>query len=197
MSDIGQGDDYMTGAARPNSAFHRRPREVQQDGYRPFSDAAGMEAGDAGIVQDYRLRATGMRRITSSIWSPHLQVDRRATGFAVWQPPSVTWTTNTNATFDRRNLQVMSFIIGFIFPFAWMIAAFLPLPLDPKRAMEKRPEGEYGVPSTLKQRVAQNDEKRYQSARWWRNLNRIMAVFGLLIIGAVVALVVVGVRQGW
>ena len=78
-----------------------------------------------------------------------------------------------------------------------MIAAFLPLPLDPKRAMEKRPEGEYGVPSTLKQRVAQNDEKRYQSARWWRNLNRIMAVFGLLIIGAVVALVVVGVRQGW
>jgi hypothetical protein len=41
------------------------------------------------------------------------------------------------------------------------------------------------------------DETRYESARWWRNLNRVMSVVGLLIIGAIIALVVVGVRQGW
>lgn len=63
--------------------------------------------------------------------------------------------------------------------------------------MGKRAEGEYGVPAALKQRIAQYDEMRYQSAKWWRTLNRVMSVFGLLILGAIAALVVVGVRQGW
>ncbi|KAL1889805.1 hypothetical protein Sste5346_008663 [Sporothrix stenoceras] len=213
MSDLGQGDDYMAGIGRPNSAFRRspsmdnmhfnifntrrRPREVQPAGPRPFSDAASMEAGEAGVMHDYRLRPPGLRKMTSSIWSPHLRVDRRATRFSVWEPPSVTWSTDTSSAFDRRNLQVMCFTFGFIFPFAWMIAAFLPLPLDPKRAMEKRAEGEYGVPEALKRRIAQYDEMRFQSAKWWRTLNRVMSVFGLLILGAVAALVVVGVRQGW
>ncbi|CAK7232151.1 hypothetical protein SBRCBS47491_008172 [Sporothrix bragantina] len=213
MSDLGQGDDYMSGMARPNSAFRRspsvdgmhfnifntrrRPREVQPAGPRPFSDAASMEAGEAGVLQDYRVRSPGLRKMTSSIWSPHLRVDRRATRFSVWEPPSVTWSTDTSSAFDRRNLQVICFTVGFIFPFAWMVAAFLPLPLDPQRAMEKRAEGEYGVPTALKRRIAQYDEMRYQSARWWRTLNRVMAVFGLFILGAVAALVVVGVHQGW
>ncbi|CAK7200756.1 hypothetical protein SEUCBS139899_003455 [Sporothrix eucalyptigena] len=213
MSDLGQGDDYMSGVARPNSAFRRtpsldnmhfnifntrrRPREVQPAGPRPFSDTAEMEAGEAGVMQDYRLRPPGLRKMTSSIWSPHLRVDRRATRFSVWEPPSVTWSTDTSSAFDRRNLQVICFTFGFIFPFAWMIAAFLPLPLDPQRAMEKRAEGEFGVPAALKRRIAQYDEMRYQSARWWRTLNRVMSVFGLLILGAVAALVVVGVHQGW
>ncbi|ERS97164.1 uncharacterized protein SPSK_02146 [Sporothrix schenckii 1099-18] len=213
MSELGQGDDYMAGVGRPNSAFRRspsldnmhfnifntrrRPREVQPTGPRPFSDAASMEAGEAGVVNDYRLRPPGLRKMTSSIWSPHLRVDRRATRFSVWEPPSVTWSTDTTSTFDRRNLHVVCFTIGFVFPLAWMAAAFLPLPPDPKRAMEKRAEGKYGVPEALKRRIAQYDEARYQSAKWWRTLNRVMSVFGLLILGAVAALVVVGVRQGW
>jgi hypothetical protein len=41
------------------------------------------------------------------------------------------------------------------------------------------------------------DDSRYQSAKWWRGLNRIMAVIGLLVIGAVVALVVIGIRERW
>jgi hypothetical protein len=41
------------------------------------------------------------------------------------------------------------------------------------------------------------DDSRYQSAKWWRGLNRFMAVIGLLVIGAVVALAVIGVREGW
>ncbi len=78
-----------------------------------------------------------------------------------------------------------------------MVASFLPLPLDPQRAMEKRAEGDFGVPAALKRRIAQADEMRFQSARWWRTLNRVMSVFGLLILGAIAALVVIGVRQGW
>jgi hypothetical protein len=30
------------------------------------------------------------------------------------------------------------------------------------------------------------DEKRWQKAKWWRTVNRIMSILGLLIIGAVV-----------
>lgn len=41
------------------------------------------------------------------------------------------------------------------------------------------------------------DEARYHSARWWRNLNRGMSVVGILVIGAVIALIVLGVRQQW
>lgn len=41
------------------------------------------------------------------------------------------------------------------------------------------------------------DERQYYSARWWRNLNRIMAVVGLLVIAAIIALVVVSLREGW
>lgn len=57
------------------------------------------------------------------------------------------------------------------------------------------------------------DEIRFESAKWWRNLNRWMSVVGLLIIAAVVCiltyidkpaanslqvvLVVIGVREGW
>jgi hypothetical protein len=32
------------------------------------------------------------------------------------------------------------------------------------------------------------EEKRYLKAKWWRNLNRVMCVAGLAIIGAVVSL---------
>ena len=79
-----------------------------------------------------------------------------------------------------------------------MIAAVLPLPTNPKYQMEEqnRNSGRFGnVDYEHQFRVF--DETRYESAKWWRNLNRIMSVVGLLIIGAIVALAVVGVRQGW
>lgn len=78
-----------------------------------------------------------------------------------------------------------------------MVAAFLPLPEKLQHTAKICAEGEFGVPAALKQRIAQSDEMRYQSARWWRVLNRIMSVLGLFIFGAVAALVVVGTRQGW
>ena len=45
--------------------------------------------------------------------------------------------------------------------------------------------------------AAKDEEIHYRRARWWRQLNRFMAVLGLLIIGAVAALVVIGLHQGW
>lgn len=81
-----------------------------------------------------------------------------------------------------------------------MIAAFLPLPPNPKlqTAEAGHSPNRLGAvqPASRYQRYLV-EEARYESARWWRNLNRIMSVVGLLITGAVIALAVVGVRQGW
>ena len=35
------------------------------------------------------------------------------------------------------------------------------------------------------------EERMFLKARWWRTLNRIMSVVGILVIGAVIALAVV------
>lgn len=75
-----------------------------------------------------------------------------------------------------------------------MVAALLPLPPNPQRQMSER---EVNGHSTFRYHQQLVEEMRYESARWWRNLNRLMSVVGLLIIGAVIALAVVGVRQGW
>ena len=90
------------------------------------------------------------------------------------------------------------------FALAWMVAAFLPLP--PKPVIEMfQPDGSATGLGISKQeaeaafdgRVASIDDTKFQNARWWRNLNRIMSVVGLLILGTIIALVVVGTRQGW
>ena len=39
----------------------------------------------------------------------------------------------------------------------------------------------------LEKAIITADEARHENARWWRNVNRIMSVLGLLVIGAVVS----------
>lgn len=81
-----------------------------------------------------------------------------------------------------------------------MVAAFLPLPPNPELESSQAEKGKskYSSPQPASHKQKRDlDEKRFQSARWWRNLNRVMSIVGLLIIGAVIALAVVGVRQGW
>ncbi|KAK0722361.1 hypothetical protein B0T26DRAFT_749774 [Lasiosphaeria miniovina] len=178
----------------------RRAREVRQNQeQRPFSDSGSMEIGPAPSGQDYNVFRS-LKRKTSSIWSPHLRMDRRATRYSVWDPPSVTWSADTGIL-GKRNAQVLLFTLGFIFPFAWIIAALLPLPPNPKFEMLeegdssnsrfRRVQGEFAYQAQI------IDGARYESARWWRNLNRMMSILGLLIIGAIIALVVVGAKQGW
>lgn len=85
-----------------------------------------------------------------------------------------------------------------------MIAAVLPLPPKPQFDMQElgKSTAQFRTPEDsraelLYGRVAPIDDSRYQSARWWRNLNRYMSILGLLILGAVAALIVVGLKQGW
>ncbi|KAK3322350.1 hypothetical protein B0H66DRAFT_619884 [Apodospora peruviana] len=176
----------------------RRAREVHpHPSQHPFSDVASMEISPAPMGDFNVFRS--IKRKTSSIWSPHLRQDRRASRYSVWDPPSVSWSADTGIL-GKRNAQVVLFILGFVFPFAWMIAAVLPLPANPKLQMlqrEDNSESNFGRSRDVVAPPRFIDETRFESARWWRNLNRIMSVVGLLIIGAIIALVVVGMKQGW
>ncbi|KAI1757453.1 hypothetical protein F4782DRAFT_130236 [Xylaria castorea] len=173
----------------------RRPREAQDIGPQPFpSETAQPEIGD--------IRRKPKKK-SSSIWSPHLRPDNRTSRYSLWQPPSETWSAE-NRILGRRNIQLVLFVLGFIFPFAWMIAAFLPLPPKPQFDMQERDKSvtpfrarEDSRAELLYGRVAPIDDSLYQSARWWRNLNRYMSIIGLLILGAIAALSVVGVKQRW
>ncbi|KAK3302115.1 uncharacterized protein B0T15DRAFT_404370 [Chaetomium strumarium] len=189
----------------PQAIFspRRRAREVQPAAdQRPAPDHASMEISPAPSPaqppQDHRVFRS-LREKTSSIWSPHLQPDRRASRYSVWDPPSVNWSADSGIL-GKRNIQVILFILGFVLPLAWMVAAVLPLPPNPKLRMldVENSQGRFGSPHpAFRYQQQLLDELRYESARWWRNLNRGMSVVGLLIIGAIIALAVVGVRQGW
>ncbi|CEJ81317.1 hypothetical protein VHEMI01452 [[Torrubiella] hemipterigena] len=140
-----------------------------------------------------------IKKQTSSIWSPHLKPDKRASGFKTWEAPADIFTSIFPPGW--RNIQVPLFICGFILPPAWILAACLPLP----------PRDGTGSPYCIERKYFANS-KAYHSyetamlaqqtachnrARWWRSLNRIMAVVGILITGAYIALIILGVKQPW
>ncbi|OTB08471.1 hypothetical protein M426DRAFT_7785 [Hypoxylon sp. CI-4A] len=183
-------DQYPEAVYNPR----RRPMEGELRHPRPSS----MEIAPASERGEIRL---GPKKKTSSIWSPHLRLDTRTSGLSVWNAPSVTWSADSGVL-GKRNIQVVLFVMGFLIPFAWMVAAFLPLPPKPVLAMDERDRSTTEFQGSdqeesLRRRVVLVDDSRYLSARWWRNVNRFMAIAGLLILGAVAALVVIGVRQNW
>ena len=79
------------------------------------------------------------------------------------------------------------------FPKAWFVAAFLPLPPRPAviNANGKDVPRQTQILEDLEQQLGAVDEARYENARWWRNINRVMSGFGVLIIVAIIALVAV------
>jgi hypothetical protein len=102
----------------PQAVFspRRRPREVQPNMGQQSSPAqASMEISPAPQEQNYGIFRT-LKEKTSSIWSPHLHTDRRATRHSVWDPPSVSWSADSGIL-GRRNAQVVMFVVGFILPF--------------------------------------------------------------------------------
>ncbi|KAL8694531.1 MAG: hypothetical protein Q9218_000862 [Villophora microphyllina] len=131
------------------------------------------------------------RQVVSQIWSPHLWQDRRNAGRrrSVFRAPSLD--QHAEGPFGRRNAQVLLFTFGFIFPLAWFIASVLPLPRKP---MVDTKESAM-LPHDLEKSLDMADEARYENARWWRNLNRLMCIVGVLIIAAIIALAVVAVRM--
>lgn len=67
-----------------------------------------------------------------------------------------------------------------------MIASFLPLPSRPALVQEKH-TGTADVEQAVDDNLGPTDESRYQNARWWRNVNRIMSIVGFLLLATIVS----------
>ncbi|CAG7917962.1 unnamed protein product [Penicillium olsonii] len=131
-------------------------------------------------------------------WSPHLLPDRRVLqgSRSGWRAPSLD--SRGEPTFGRRNIQVYSFCAGFIFPLAWCVAAFLPLPPRPTLSPEMAECGsDSDVEAALEMQCMNLQQRRHDNARWWRTLNRWMVSLGVVIIVIVVTLAVVGTTTGF
>ncbi|KAH7632113.1 hypothetical protein B0T09DRAFT_115291 [Sordaria sp. MPI-SDFR-AT-0083] len=203
------------GDSRPGSAFGHSgspnsdsfpmelfsPRKRAREGQRNSDGSMDIQPAPA----DYNVFRT-LKEKTSSIWSPHLRQDRRHSRFDAWDPPATSWSADSGVT-GKRNIQIVLFAVGFIMPFAWMVAAFLPLPPNPKSEMlEKgahttddpfdRSKSRLGFRTSINP-ISPIEEARYLSARWWRRLNIGMSFVGLIIIGAVIALAIIGSQEGW
>jgi hypothetical protein len=133
---------------------------------------------------------------------PHLTPSRRLSHrLSTWRAPSFDEALNT-LVFSRGNRQILFFCLGFLCPFLWMIAAFLPLPHRPMETMMNNLESPHDFPETegekghyprgLQVEMRNWDlERKYLKARWWRNLNRIMSFVGVAMIGAIIALAII------
>ena len=124
--------------------------------------------------------------------SPHLWHDRASFSHrrSIFKAPSVDEAAEGNS-FTRRNAQVLSFALGLVFPPAWLVAAILPLPAKPQssRGKGKNPPRASTATPDLELGKFPRELARYENARWWRNVNRIMSLFGVAIIILVVSAV--------
>ncbi|TKA24004.1 hypothetical protein B0A50_06895 [Salinomyces thailandicus] len=136
----------------------------------------------------------------------------RTNRLSAWRPPSFSDSLDTLVR-SRCNRQLCLFALGFVCPLLWMVAAVLPLPRKPSdsRLLEKSLRGggdmektpgfgggsEEDVAAAMMRHEAGDagrrwrEEKQWLKARWWRALNRVMSVVGILVIAAVIALAVV------
>ena len=74
-----------------------------------------------------------------------------------------------------------------------MIASCLPLPLDPNTAGTPSPS-QADIEQQFAQHIGPADDKAFQKATWWRNLNRVMSAVGTLLIGVIIALAILASR---
>ena len=133
----------------------------------------------------------GFSRHLSPTPSAHLWRDR-ASAYqrrSLFLAPSIDEAAEGNAP-TKRNIQVFSFALGFVIPFCWFIAAFLPLPpkpppTSPTKGKHVRRGSDIAV--YLEKQLSPTDLSRYENARWWRNINRLMCVVGATIIILIVS----------
>ncbi|KFY20566.1 hypothetical protein V491_03618 [Pseudogymnoascus sp. VKM F-3775] len=177
----------------------RRPRELRPQrqisqrshhsmDITPASPENPALAGSDLIEYSFKHRV----RKPSSVWSPHLAHDRRiGLRQSAWDAPSVDWSQGGFSS--EKNVQIIMFIVGFIMPISWMIAAVLPIPPRPEfpeLTEEDTRKSRLDLQEEMNRIWSPVDEKRYQNARWWRILNRIFSVVGVAIITLIIVLVV-------
>lgn len=182
----------QTAASRPASPV-RYPENLSLPRIRPKSKRAQptrLLTDHPADPRSHWKRGQGEKDASSEIsapqpvakaWSPHLHPNKgQPSPRNTWIAPSLD--SRNEPALGRRNVQVYSFCLGFLFPLAWVIAAFLPLPPQPSSNDEEMVAG-----AGAKYRIQQYEKRRYQSARWWRNVNRVMIPVGTAIIAIIVS----------
>ncbi|KAJ5518368.1 hypothetical protein N7453_000790 [Penicillium expansum] len=146
--------------------------------------------------EDGEFTGSHLHRLRHS-WSPHLIPDRRVLQHSTsrWRPPSLD--SRYEPVLGGGNLQVYSFCLGFIFPPAWCVAAFLPLPPKPKVAQMVEYEVGSDVGNALEAQSVNLQQRRRDNARWWQNLNRWMITLGVVILVVIIVLAVIGTTSGF
>ncbi|KAG6069366.1 hypothetical protein E4U30_006083 [Claviceps sp. LM220 group G6] len=168
----------------------------------PRSAITSRAPSDSGDLKASHRQLSTIRKIrkqTSSIWSPHLGRDKRALMYCLWRPPSSVAAREKTLSLDR--VQTFLFVLGFAFPFAWMIASFLPLPSPTGSELRENIHStshldlEQGT--HIKKEVGEVRASYHDREKWWRMINRYMSIIGVFMIGAVVALTITGTQQQW
>lgn len=101
--------------------------------------------------------------------------------------------------FENVDRQLILFCLGFILPICWIVAAFLPLPqfYGPIRKNPHSTTGEFASYTVdVEASHSVEDEQKYENAKWWRRVNRILSGIGMAMIGAIVTLGVVATMRG-
>lgn len=132
-------------------------------------------------------------------FAPHLAPTARSRGHnSAWRPPSFVESLDT-LLHSPCNRQMLLFTLGFLCPLLWMVGAALPLPHEPPSVTSAATEKSQVAGSEEDVRAAMmdheagdaerrwRDEQTYLRTEWWRTLNRIMSIVGLLVIAAVVS----------
>lgn len=166
--------------------------------------------------------------------TPHLHHDRRlhtgssaSRGFGApynarprWQPSNgFTDEIGRPSWFkvDLQDFQVVCFMIGFVLPPAWFVAAFSPLPIRPssfhdlekmEAGLRNSHAGDQYIPNErsqtdivarlrLEKHIRGLEEIKWQNARWWQRMNRWMCCVGVVVLIIVILLAVIGTKSHW
>lgn len=177
-----------TDAAVPPSIQRRHDSPVDSDySSRPLPQTYTRQK-EWDNFQYPRPMTPGDLNLTVPITRPRLAPTRRqGRPVSTWRPPSFVESLDT-LIHSRCNRQILCFVMGFLCPVFWWTGAFLPLP---KRPMIAENANAYIEATLMKHEMdaagSWEDERIYLKGRWWRLLNRIMSVVGLLVISAVVS----------
>ena len=106
----------------------KRPREITATTGRPSSNRRNSmdiiplaEPGTEGVL--YYKNSFRRFRPSSSILSPHLKRDKRASKSSKFflEPPSAVWSTEGSVFSSRRKRLILTFAIGFLFPLGMLL----------------------------------------------------------------------------
>ncbi|KAM0473902.1 hypothetical protein ACHAPX_007950 [Trichoderma viride] len=191
---------HRDGSHSRSPSYEQYTADINNPRRRPHEPKRRRSESDSMEIRPHPFAAVArsIKKQTSSIWSPHLRQDRRASRYSLWSPPSLA----DSAEFGiwQRNLQLVLFVFGFLCPFVWMVGAVLPIPTRPERDMTERRFSDGNIDLRTEARTQMqyiNAERLHDRVKWWRSVNRRMSIIGALILCLCIVLIVVGVKQQW